>query len=131
MIGVVRNEKLADGLTSCQRESAPDGIPRFDLYAHGASNRPDGDYRFERFSRQVTEFIEATDFPRPALLLGHSFGAALGDQSARYAAVRGFGGELLVITGDRDAIIPPAHIVRASYCHLTCAAVSRPNTICS
>ena len=235
MIGVVRKGKLTDGLTSWQREGSPDGIPlvlihgatvpswefdcvvppllragfqtlRFDLYAHGASDRPAGDYTFERFSRQVIEIIEATGFPRPAILLGHSFGAALaaavaatrpdlvsrlvlvapmldfnatsawtrlfrapmfgelamhaigvpalirrrrrryagigkpeltprfieqcsdrgfgrgllsmirtdalGDQSERYAALRGFAGELLVITGDRDTIIPPDHIAR-------------------
>ncbi|MEJ0084951.1 MAG: alpha/beta fold hydrolase [Pseudomonadota bacterium] len=50
---------------------------RFDLYGHGASNRPAGPYNFERFTRQVIEIIESTGFPRPALLLGHSFGAAL------------------------------------------------------
>jgi pimeloyl-ACP methyl ester carboxylesterase len=222
-------------MTYWRREGAPDGVPlvlihgatvpswefdflvppllcagfqtlRFDLYAHGASDRPGGHYTFERFSRQVVEIIEATAFPRPALLLGHSFGAALaaataaarpdlvsklvlvapmldfnatsawtrlfrvpvvggiamhaigvpalirrrrrryagigkpeltprfveqcsdrgfgrgllsmirtaalGDQSARYAALGGFGGELLVITGDRDAIIPPDHVAR-------------------
>ena len=98
--------RLSDGLTHWRREGPPDGIPivlvhgatvpswefdalvppllragfqtlRFDLYGHGASDRPAGAYTFERFSRQVIEIIEATDFPRPALLLGHSFGAAL------------------------------------------------------
>jgi pimeloyl-ACP methyl ester carboxylesterase len=50
---------------------------RFDLYGHGASDRPRGAYTFERFERQVIEFIERSDFPRPAIFLGHSFGAAL------------------------------------------------------
>jgi pimeloyl-ACP methyl ester carboxylesterase len=252
---VVRKEKLAEGLTSCQREGAPDGIPlvlihgatvpswefdflvppllragfqtlRFDLYAHGASDRPDGDYTFERFSRQVIGIIEATGFPRPALLLGHSFGAALaaataaarpdlvsklvlvapmldfnatsawarlfrapvvgeiamhaigvpalirrrrrryaaigkpelttrfieqcsdsgfgrgllsmirtaalGDQSANYAALRGFTGELLVITGNRDVIIPPDHVARVRTLlppHLHCPIEAEHNLL--
>jgi pimeloyl-ACP methyl ester carboxylesterase len=226
---------LSEGVTCWRREGTPDGIPivlvhgatvpawefdflvppllragfqtlRFDLYAHGTSDRPAGDYTFERFTRQVIEIIEATDFPRPAFLLGHSFGAALvaavaaarpdlvsklvlvapmldfsststwtrlfrlpvvgeiamhgvgvpalirrrrrryagigkpqltprfieqcsdrgfgrgllsmfrsgalGEQSPRYAALRGFAGALLVITGDHDAIIPPQHVAR-------------------
>ena len=98
--------RLTDGLTYWRREGPPEGTPlvlvhgatvpawefdalvppllragfqtlRFDLYGHGASDRPAGAYTFERFTRQVIEIIEATDFPRPALLLGHSFGAAL------------------------------------------------------
>lgn len=50
---------------------------RFDLYGHGLSDRPAGAYSFERFVRQVEEVIEASAFPRPAMLIGHSFGAAL------------------------------------------------------
>lgn len=50
---------------------------RFDLYGHGASDRPAGPYTFERFARQLAEIVEATAFPRPAIHLGHSFGAAL------------------------------------------------------
>ena len=98
--------RLSDGLTHWRREGPPEGVPivlvhgatvpawefdalvppllragfqtlRFDLYGHGASDRPPGAYIFERFTRQVIEIIESTDFPRPALLLGHSFGAAL------------------------------------------------------
>jgi pimeloyl-ACP methyl ester carboxylesterase len=98
--------RLSDGITHWRREGPPESLPivlvhgatvpswefdalvppllragfqtlRFDLYGHGASDRPAGDYTFERFTRQVIEIIEATDFPRPAILLGHSFGAAL------------------------------------------------------
>ncbi|HTU67079.1 MAG TPA: alpha/beta hydrolase [Steroidobacteraceae bacterium] len=106
--------RLTDGLTFWRREGAVDGVPivlihgatvpswefdflvppllaagfqalRFDLYAHGASDRPAGRYDFERFTRQVIELIDATAFPRPAILLGHSFGASL---AAAVAAAR-------------------------------------------
>lgn len=226
---------LSEGRTFWRREGAADGVPivlihggtvpswefdflvppllrdgfqtlRFDLYAHGASDRPPGEYRFERFARQVSELIDATNFPRPAIVLGHSFGAslasavaasrpelvsrlvlvapmldfssttawtrlfrirglgevamqllgtpglirrrrrryaaigkdhltprfieqvadgqfgrglvsmfrlgALGDKTAQYAALRSFDGQILVITGDQDNIIPADHIAR-------------------
>jgi len=227
--------RLSDGLTHWRREGPPDGVPlvlvhgatvpswefdflvppllragfqilRFDLYGHGASDRPPFDYSFERFVRQVTEIIESSDFPRPTMLLGHSFGAALvsavaatrpewvsrlvlvapmldfnstsgwtpllrypgigeftmhffgmpalirrrrrryaligqshltdrfieqvayrgfsrgllsmirtgalGDQSARYAALGALNHEVLVVTGDRDGIIPADHVAK-------------------
>jgi pimeloyl-ACP methyl ester carboxylesterase len=98
--------ELSEGVTHCRREGPADGQPlvlvhgatvpawefdflvppllrsgfqtlRFDLYGHGASARPAGAYSFERFERQVIELIEASGFPRPAILFGHSFGAAL------------------------------------------------------
>jgi len=98
--------RLTDGLTFWRREGSVDATPvvlvhgatvpswefdflvppllhagfqtlRFDLYGHGASDRPRGDYTFERFTRQTAEIIEACSFPRPAILLGHSFGAAV------------------------------------------------------
>lgn len=98
--------RLSDGNTYWRREGLADGVPivlvhgatvpcwqfdclvppllragfqtlRFDLYGHGDSDRPTGDYSFDRFSRQVIEIIEATQFPRPAILFGHSFGAAI------------------------------------------------------
>jgi len=101
-----QNVRLSDGLTHWRREGSPEGRPivlvhgatvpswefdalvppllragfqtlRFDLYGHGASDRPTGAYTFERFTRQLLELIESTDFPRPAILLGHSFGATL------------------------------------------------------
>ena len=98
--------RLSDGLTHWRREGPADGVPivlvhgatvpcwefdallppllragfqvlRFDLYGHGSSDRPRGQYSFDRFVRQVTELIASSGFPRPAILLGHSFGAAL------------------------------------------------------
>ena len=227
--------RLSDGLTHWRREGPPDAIPlvlvhgatvpawefdalvppllragfqtlRFDLYAHGASDRPAGPYHFERFTRQLVEIIESTNFPRPSVLLGHSFGAALvasvaatrpdlaakvvlvapmldfnsttgwarvfrypvigefamhficvpalirrrrrryagigkshltprfieqvsysgfgrgllsmfrtaalGDQGARYSALRPIDRDVLVVTGDQDAIIPAEHVAR-------------------
>jgi pimeloyl-ACP methyl ester carboxylesterase len=227
--------QLSEGMTCCRREGSLDGTPivlvhgatvpswefdflvppllragfqtlRLDLYGHGKSDRPHGAYIFERFERQVIELIEHIDFPRPAIFLGHSFGAALvaavsvarpdwvskialvapmldfssttawtrlfripavgeiamhgfgvpalirrrkrrysqfghpqltplfieqvsiagygrallsmfrtgalGDKADRYSALRGIGRDILVITGDQDVIIPPAHIAR-------------------
>src|SRR6476469_11097451 len=103
---------LREGRTWWRREGAADAIPivlvhgatvpswefdflvppllragfqtlRFDLFAHGASDRPRGDYDFGRFTRQLGEILDATQFPRPAILLGHSFGAALVSSVAR------------------------------------------------
>lgn len=247
--------RLSDGLTHWRREGPPEGIPlvlvhgatvpswefdalvppllragfqtlRFDLYGHGASDRPAGAYTFERFTRQVVELIESTQFPRPALLLGHSFGAALvaavaaarpdlaarlvlvapmldftsttgwarlfrypvigefamhligvpalirrrrrryagigqphltprfieqvsyagfgrgllsmfrtaalGDQSACYSGLRSFDRDVLVITGDHDAIIPPEHVARVRSllpAHSHCAVAGEHNLL--
>ena len=98
--------QLSDGATYWRREGSGVGIPvvlvhgatvpswefdrlvplllhagfqtlRFDLYGHGASDRPKGDYTLERFTRQLIEVVEVSEFPRPAIFLGHSFGAAV------------------------------------------------------
>src|SRR5689334_19680289 len=98
--------KLTEGMTHIRREGPADAQPivlvhgatvpswefdplvplllrsgfqtlRFDLYGHGASDRPRGAYSFERFVRQIEEVMEVSAFPRPAIFLGHSFGAAL------------------------------------------------------
>ncbi len=50
---------------------------RFDLYGHGLSDRPHGEYSLARFSRQTCEVIEATGLVRPVVLVGHSLGAAI------------------------------------------------------
>lgn len=242
-------------MTHWRREGSPDGTPivlvhgatvpswefdflvppllragfqtlRFDLYGHGTSDRPRGVYTFERFERQVIEFIERNDCPRPAIVLGHSFGAALvaavsvarpdwvskivlvapmldfssttawtrlfripalgeiamhgfgvpalirrrkrryaqfghpqltprfieqvsiagygrallsmfrtgalGDKADRYSALRGIERDILVITGDRDLIIPPAHIARVRSLlppHQHCATPAEHNLL--
>jgi len=225
--------RLSEGITHWRREGDSNGIPivlvhgatvpcwefdllvppllqagfqtlRFDMFGHGSSDRPRGSYSLERFVRQTEEIIAAADFPRPAILLGHSFGAvvvasvaaghpqwasrlvlvapmlnynstsswtrvfrtpgigelvmhgfgvralvrrrrrryqhigqphlterfieqveqagfargllsmirtaALGDQTARYAALRDIDRDILVVTGNDDAVIPPEHI---------------------
>ena len=230
-----RYTRLSEGVTHWRREGPESGVPlllvhgatvpcwgfdclvpsllqagfqtlRFDLYGHGSSDCPHGDYSLARFVRQTIEIIEASDFPQPAIMLGHSFGAsivasvaaarpewtsrlalvapmldfnstsawtkvfripgvgevamhfiglpalirrrrrryqhigqthlaqrfieqvshagfargllsmirtaALGDQSARYAALRGLDRDILVITGDNDAVIPLKHIAQ-------------------
>jgi pimeloyl-ACP methyl ester carboxylesterase len=50
---------------------------RFDLFGHGLSDRPRIDYTLDLFVAQTLELLEATAFPRPATILGHSLGAAI------------------------------------------------------
>jgi pimeloyl-ACP methyl ester carboxylesterase len=50
---------------------------RFDLFGHGFSDRPRIDYTLDVFVRQAAELVDATDFPRPFAVLGHSVGAAI------------------------------------------------------
>lgn len=52
-------------------------VLRFDLLGHGLSDRPLVEYTLERFVRQTIEVLEATAFPRPMAILGHSLGAAI------------------------------------------------------
>jgi pimeloyl-ACP methyl ester carboxylesterase len=97
---------LSDGLTHYRIEGPRDGIPlvmlhgatvslweydclapylnragfrtlRFDFYGHGTSSPLDVPYTFDRFARQTLELMEATGFPRPAAVMGHSVGAAI------------------------------------------------------
>ncbi len=97
---------LTDGVTHFRREGPSDGQPivllhgatvpcwefdvlvpllcagglqvlRYDLYGHGHSGRLAGDYSLARLVRQATELVEATQFPQPAIWLGHSLGAAI------------------------------------------------------
>jgi pimeloyl-ACP methyl ester carboxylesterase len=98
--------ELGDGVTHYRLEGPPDATPlilvhgatvplwefdllvpellragfktlRFDLYGHGLSDRPAVEYTLELFVRQTLELLAAVDFPRPALALGHSLGAAI------------------------------------------------------
>jgi pimeloyl-ACP methyl ester carboxylesterase len=50
---------------------------RFDLYGHGLSDRPCGDYSLDRFTRQTKEFVAAMELRGPLMILGHSMGAAI------------------------------------------------------
>jgi pimeloyl-ACP methyl ester carboxylesterase len=58
---------------------------RFDLYGHGLSDRPPIQYTIDLFARQTIELVETIRFPRPAVILGHSVGAAI---AAHVAAQR-------------------------------------------
>lgn len=54
-----------------------------DLRGHGLTDKPDGDYGFETFHRDLAGFINALELERP-LLVGHSWGASLAlDYAAR------------------------------------------------
>lgn len=52
-------------------------ILRFDFYGHGLSSAALPTYTPDLFVRQTLELIEAIRFPRPAVLVGHSLGAAI------------------------------------------------------
>lgn len=59
---------------------APDGR------GHGLTDKPDGDYGFHTFHRDLAGFINALELERP-LLVGHSWGASLAlDYAARMPA---------------------------------------------
>ena len=60
----------------------------------------------ERFIEQV----RYAGFSRGLLSMFRT--GALGDQGSQYAALQNLSRELLVITGERDAIIPPEHVAR-------------------
>lgn len=56
---------------------APDGR------GHGLTDKPDGDYGFDTFHRDLSAFLDALNLERP-LLVGHSWGASLAlDYAAR------------------------------------------------
>src|SRR5262245_46185160 len=115
--------ELRGGITHFAAEGPPDGVPlllvhgatvplwefdrlvphlhaagfrtlRFDLYGHGLSARPSIEYTLDVFVEQAAELLEATAFPRPAAILGHSLGAAI---AARLAAARPQAVERLVL----------------------------------
>jgi len=57
---------------------------------------------------------------------------ALGDKSAQYTALGGFGKPLMVVTGTRDNIIPPDHIARVRALlppHLHCEIEAEHNLL--
>jgi len=55
-----------------------------DLRGHGLTDKPDGDYGFDTYTRDLAAFLNALDLERP-LLVGHSWGAMLAlDYAARF-----------------------------------------------
>jgi pimeloyl-ACP methyl ester carboxylesterase len=57
-----------------------------DARGHGLTDKPDGDYGFETFIRDLMAFVEATHLDRP-LLVGHSWGGMLAlEYAARFAS---------------------------------------------
>lgn len=60
---------------------APDGR------GHGLTDKPDGDYGFETFNRDLLAFMEGLSLERP-ILVGHSWGA---HRALEYAARMSFG----------------------------------------
>jgi pimeloyl-ACP methyl ester carboxylesterase len=71
--------------------------------------------RYERIGQPhlTARFIEQVKYRGFARgLLSMFRTGALGDQSVRYAALRTLQRELLVITGERDSIIPTEHVAR-------------------
>lgn len=56
-----------------------------DLRGHGLTDKPDGDYGFETFTRDLAAFVDACDLKKP-VLVGHSWGAMLAlEYAARFA----------------------------------------------
>jgi len=71
--------------------------------------------RYERiglphFTARFIEQVSYAGFSRGLLSMFRT--GALGDQSARYAALQRLQREMLVITGEQDAIIPAEHVAR-------------------
>jgi pimeloyl-ACP methyl ester carboxylesterase len=57
----------------------------YDQRGHGLSDKPDGDYGFETFSRDLAAFLDACNLENP-VLVGHSWGAWVAlDYAARYS----------------------------------------------
>ncbi len=56
-----------------------------DLRGHGLTDKPDGDYGFETYARDLAALIDACSLERP-LIVGHSWGAMLAlDYAARFS----------------------------------------------
>jgi pimeloyl-ACP methyl ester carboxylesterase len=55
-----------------------------DLRGHGLTDKPDGDYGFDTYSRDLNAFMDALSLEKP-ILVGHSWGAMLVlDQASRF-----------------------------------------------
>ena len=55
-----------------------------DLRGHGLTDKPDGDYGFDTYARDLVALVEALQIEQP-LIVGHSWGAMLAlDYAARF-----------------------------------------------
>jgi len=87
-------EQVAVNLAAARLQVlAPDGR------GHGLTDRPDGDYSFDIFFRDLTAFIDACDLENP-LLVGHSWGAGVAlDYAARLSLGRRAPAGLVLVDG--------------------------------
>jgi pimeloyl-ACP methyl ester carboxylesterase len=80
--GLASNARIWE-LVAPNLVDADHDVLALDLRGHGLTDKPDGDYGFDTFHRDLAGFIDALDLERP-LLVGHSWGASLAlDYAAR------------------------------------------------
>jgi pimeloyl-ACP methyl ester carboxylesterase len=97
--GLASNARIWDGVAPKLLEAGLAPIAS-DARGHGLTDKPDGDYGFETFLRDLVAFIDTTHLERP-LLVGHSWGGLLAlEYAARFpVGVRAPAGLVLVDGG--------------------------------